>query len=83
MNALNETVVNQLGDALDKANSDDSVRTVFWTEPEKHSLQVLTSSSLSIKSAQIPSQIFDFTANGHVVQNKLESSSKTTLLATG
>ena len=28
MNALNETVVSQLGDAIDKANSDDTVRTI-------------------------------------------------------
>ena len=39
MNALNETVVAQLGDAVHQANNDDSVHTIVLDGAEKHLLQ--------------------------------------------
>ena len=83
MNALNETVVNQLGDALDKANSDNSVRTIVLDGAGKAFVAGADVKFFvdKIRADSFP-DIYDFTANGHVVQNKLESSSKTTIALT-
>jgi len=83
MNALNETVVNQLGLALDKANSDDSVRTIVLDGAGKAFVAGADVKFFVDKiRADSFSDIYDFTANGHVVQDKLESSSKTTIALT-
>ena len=58
MNALNETVVNQLGDALDKANSDDSVRTIVLDGAGKAFVAGADVKFFVDKTKQIPSQIF-------------------------
>ena len=83
MNALNETVVNQLGDALDKANSDNSVRTIVLDGAGKAFVAGADVKFFvdKIRADSFP-DIYDFTANGHAVQNKLESSSKTTIALT-
>ena len=83
MNALNETVVNQLGLALDKANADDSVRTIVLDGAGKAFVAGADVKFFvdKIRADSFP-DIYDFTANGHVVQNKLESSSKTTIALT-
>ena len=83
MNALNETVVNQLGDALDKANSDNSVRTIVLDGAGKAFVAGADVKFFvdKIRADSFP-DIYEFTANGHVVQNKLESSSKTTIALT-
>lgn len=83
MNALNETVVNQLGDALDKANSDDSVRTIVLDGAGKAFVAGADVKFFvdKIRADSFP-DIYDFTAHGHTVQDKLESSSKTTIALT-
>ena len=77
MNALNETVVNQLGDAIDMANSDDSVRTIVLDGAGKAFVAGADVKFFvdKIRADSFP-DIYDFTACGHVVLNKLESSSK-------
>ena len=83
MNALNETVVNQLGLALDKANADDSVRTIVLDGAGKAFVAGADVKFFvdKIRADSFP-DTYDFTANGHVVQIKLESSSKTTIALT-
>ena len=83
MNALNETVVNQLGSALDKANADDSVRTIVVDGAGKAFVAGADVKFFvdKIRADSFP-EIYDFTADGHAVQNKLESSSKTTIALT-
>ena len=83
MNALNETVVNQLGDAIDMANSDDSVRTIVLDGAGKAFVAGADVKFFvdKIRADSFP-DIYDFTAGGHVVLNKLESSSKTTIALT-
>tara|TARA_B100000700_G_scaffold53032_1_gene56454 strand:+ start:9839 stop:11965 length:2127 start_codon:yes stop_codon:yes gene_type:complete len=83
MNALNETVVAQLGDALDKANADDSVRTIVLDGAGKAFVAGADVKFFvdKIRADSFP-DIYEFTANGHAVQDKLESSSKTTIALT-
>ena len=71
MNALNETVVNQLGDALDKANSDKSVRTIVLDGAGKAFVAGAGVKFLSINPCRFLPDIYDFTANGHVVKISL------------
>jgi len=83
MNALNETVVAQLGDALDKANADDSVRTIVLDGAGKAFVAGADVKFFvdKIRAESFP-DIYEFTAHGHTVQDKLESSSKTTIALT-
>tara|TARA_B100000767_G_scaffold268242_1_gene288197 strand:- start:3428 stop:5512 length:2085 start_codon:yes stop_codon:yes gene_type:complete len=83
MNALNETVVNQLSSALDKANADDSVRTIVVDGAGKAFVAGADVKFFvdKIREDSFP-DIYDFTANGHTVQDKLESSTKTTIALT-
>ena len=83
MNALNETVVSQLGDALDLVNADDSVHTIVLDGAGKAFVAGADVKFFvdKIRADAIP-DIVEFTANGHVVLDKLESSSKTTVALT-
>ena len=83
MNALNETVVSQLGEALDAANADSSVRTIVLDGAGKAFVAGADVKFFvdKIRADSFP-DIYDFTANGHSVQDKLESSSKTTIALT-
>ena len=83
MNALNETVVSQLGEALDAANADSSVRTIVLDGAGKAFVAGADVKFFvdKIRADSFP-DIYDFTANGHSVKDKLESSSKTTIALT-
>ena len=83
MNALNETVVSQLGDALDAVNANDSVHTIVLDGAGKAFVAGADVKFFvdKIRADAIP-DIVEFTANGHVVLDKLESSSKTTIALT-
>jgi len=83
MNALNETVVSQLGDALDLVNANDSVHTIVLDGAGKAFVAGADVKFFvdKIRADAIP-DIVEFTANGHVVLDKLESSSKTTVALT-
>ena len=83
MNALNETVVNQLGAVLDSANADASVHTIVLDGAGKAFVAGADVKFFVDKiRADSLTDIYDFTANGHVVLDKLESSSKTTIALT-
>lgn len=83
MNALNETVVGQLGAALDAANADDSVSTIVLDGAGKAFVAGADVKFFvdKIRADSFP-DIYDFTADGHVVLDKLESSNKTTIALT-
>ncbi len=83
MNALNETVISQLGRALDKANSDDTIRTIVLDGAGKAFVAGADVKFFvdKIRADSFP-DIYDFTADGHKVLNKLESSTKTTIALT-
>jgi len=83
MNALNETVVSQLGEALDAVNANDSVHTIVLDGAGKAFVAGADVKFFvdKIRADAIP-DIVEFTANGHVVLDKLESSSKTTIALT-
>ena len=83
MNALNETVVAQLGESLDKANSDDLVKTIVIDGAGKAFVAGADVKFFvdKIRDDSFP-EIYDFTANGHDVLNKLEDSKKTTIALT-
>ncbi|MBT7637401.1 MAG: 3-hydroxyacyl-CoA dehydrogenase/enoyl-CoA hydratase family protein [Euryarchaeota archaeon] len=83
MNALNETVVSQLGEALDNVNANDSVHTIVLDGAGKAFVAGADVKFFvdKIRADSIP-DIVEFTANGHVVLDKLESSSKTTVALT-
>jgi enoyl-CoA hydratase/3-hydroxyacyl-CoA dehydrogenase len=83
MNALNETVVSQLGDALDLVNANDSVHTIVLDGAGKAFVAGADVKFFvdKIRADAIP-DIVEFTANGHTVLDKLESSSKTTVALT-
>ena len=83
MNALNETVVSQLGKALDAVNANDSVHTIVLDGAGKAFVAGADVKFFvdKIRADAIP-DIVEFTANGHVVLDKLESSSKTTIALT-
>jgi len=83
MNALNETVVDQLGIALDKANANGSVDTIVLDGAGKAFVAGADVKFFvdKIRADSFP-DIYEFTANGHTVQDKLESSTKTTIALT-
>lgn len=83
MNALNETVIGQLGQALDRVEADKSVHTVVLDGAGKAFVAGADVKFFvdKIRADAIP-DIVEFTANGHVVLNKLEHSSKTTIALT-
>jgi enoyl-CoA hydratase/3-hydroxyacyl-CoA dehydrogenase len=83
MNALNETVVGQLGVVLDNANADASVHTIVLDGAGKAFVAGADVKFFVDKiRADSFTDIYDFTADGHVVLNKLESSNKTTIALT-
>ena len=75
MNALNETVISQLGVALDKVNANDSVHTIVLDGAGKAFVAGADVKFFvdKIRADAIP-DIVEFTTNGHIVLNKLESS---------
>ncbi len=83
MNALNETVISQLGVALDKVNANDSVHTIVLDGAGKAFVAGADVKFFvdKIRADAIP-DIVEFTTNGHIVLDKLESSSKTTVALT-
>ena len=83
MNALNETVVSQLNIAVDTANEDNSIHTIVLDGAGKAFVAGADVKFFvdKIRDDAFP-KIYDFTANGHVVLNKLENSPKTTIALT-
>ena len=83
MNALNETVVNQLGKAVDAANSNSSVKTIVLDGAGKAFVAGADVKFFvdKIRDDSFP-EIYTFTANGHDVLNSLEYSKKTTIALT-
>jgi enoyl-CoA hydratase/3-hydroxyacyl-CoA dehydrogenase len=83
MNALNETVVAQLGAVLDDLNADSSVETIVLEGAGK---AFVAGADVKFFVDQIRAgsfqSIYDFTAFGHVVLDKLENSPKTTIALT-
>jgi len=83
MNALNVTVVSQLGEALDELNSRDDVATIVLEGAGKAFVAGADVKFFVDKiQADGIGDIYDFTANGHSVLDKLESSPKTTIALT-
>jgi enoyl-CoA hydratase / 3-hydroxyacyl-CoA dehydrogenase len=83
MNALNETVVAQLGQALDEVNSDNSVHTIVLDGAGKAFVAGADVKFFVDKlRADSFSDIYNFTANGHSVLEKLENSPKITIALT-
>ena len=78
MNALNETLVAQLGAVLDDLNSDSSVTTIVLEGAGKAFVAGADVKFFvdKIRANSFP-DIYEFTANGHDVLNKLENSPKT------
>tara|TARA_Y100001960_G_scaffold282477_1_gene316841 strand:+ start:742 stop:2802 length:2061 start_codon:yes stop_codon:yes gene_type:complete len=83
MNALNVTVVSQLGDVLDNLNARDDVTTIALEGAGKAFVAGADVKFFvdKIRANAIP-DIYDFTANGHAVLDKLENSPKTTIALT-
>ena len=83
MNALNETVVAQLGAVLDDLNADASVSTIVLEGAGKAFVAGADVKFFvdKIRADSFP-DIYDFTAFGHEVLDKLESSPKTTIALT-
>jgi enoyl-CoA hydratase/3-hydroxyacyl-CoA dehydrogenase len=83
MNALNETLVAQLGAVLDDLNSDSSVKTIVLEGAGKAFVAGADVKFFvdKIRANSFP-DIYNFTANGHDVLNKLENSPKTTVALT-
>jgi len=83
MNALNVTVVSQLGEALDELNSRDDVATIALEGAGKAFVAGADVKFFVDKiRADAIGDICDFTANGHSVLDKIESSPKTTIALT-
>ena len=83
MNALNETLVEQLGNALDDLNNNDSVSSIVLEGAGKAFVAGADVKFFVDKIRQDSfSEIYDFTAYGHEVLNKLENSPKTTIALT-
>ena len=83
MNALNVTVVSQLGDVLDNLNSREDVSTIVLEGAGKAFVAGADVKFFVDKiRADAITDIYDFTANGHIVLDKLESSPKTTIALT-
>jgi len=83
MNALNESVVEQLGLALDKLNSRNDIDTIILEGAGK---AFVAGADVKFFVDKIHEDaikdIYDFTAYGHEVLNKLEKSEKTTIALT-
>ncbi len=83
MNALNETVVAQLGAALDEANGRDDVSTIILEGAGKAFVAGADVKFFVDKiRADAVADIESFTAFGHNVLNSLENSPKTTIALT-
>lgn len=83
MNALNETVVAQLGAALDTINSRADISTIVLDGAGKAFVAGADVKFFVDKiRADAVSEIYDFTAFGHAVLGKLENSDKTTIALT-
>ena len=83
MNALNESLVEQLGSALDLLNSRDDVDTIVLEGAGKAFVAGADVKFFVDKINQDAiKEIYDFTAYGHEVLNKLEKSEKTTIALT-
>ena len=83
MNALNEIVVKQLGKALDSLNSREDIKTIVIDGAGKAFVAGADVKFFvdKIQADAIP-DIYEFTANGHEVLNKLENSDKATIALT-
>lgn len=83
MNALNQTVVAQLGAALDTVNARDDISTIVLDGAGKAFVAGADVKFFvdKIRADAIP-DIYDFTAFGHEVLGKLENSEKTTIALT-
>ncbi len=83
MNALNELVMTQLENAIDNANSDNSIHTIVLDGAGKAFVAGADVKFFvdNIRANNFPN-IYQFTAHGHSVQNKIENSSKTTIALT-
>jgi len=83
MNALNESLVEQLGSALDLLNSRDDIDTIVLEGAGKAFVAGADVKFFVDKINQDDiKEIYDFTAYGHEVLNKLEKSEKTTIALT-
>ena len=83
MNALNEIVVKQLGKALDSLNSREDIKTIVIDGAGKAFVAGADVKFFVDKiQADSITDIYEFTANGHEVLNKLENSDKTTIALT-
>ena len=83
MNALNEVVVEQLGNALDSLNSREDIKTIVIDGAGKAFVAGADVKFFvdKIQADSFP-DIYEFTARGHEVLNKLENSNKTTFALT-
>ena len=83
MNALNETVIHQLGIAVDAVNSNNEVHTMVLDGAGKAFIAGADVKFFvdKIRSDSIP-DIVEFTSNGHKVLNSIENSPKTTIALT-
>ena len=83
MNALNEIVVDQLGQALDSLNSREDIKTIVLDGAGKAFVAGADVKFFvdKIQADSFP-DIYEFTARGHEVLNKLENSDKTTIALT-
>ena len=83
MNALNESVVEQLGKAIDELNSRDDIDTIVLEGAGK---AFVAGADVKFFVDKIQEdaikEIYDFTSFGHEVLNKLEKSDKTTIALT-
>ena len=83
MNALNETVIHQLGLAIDAINANDDVHTIVLDGAGKAFVAGADVKFFvdKIRSDSIE-DIVEFTSNGHKVLNAIENSTKTTIALT-
>ena len=83
MNALNETVIEQLGHAITAVNSNDAVHTLVLDGAGKAFVAGADVKFFvdKIRSDSID-DIVEFTSNGHKVLNSIENSPKTTIVLT-
>ena len=83
MNALNETVIKQLGQAVDAVNGNSAVHTMVLDGAGK---AFVAGADVKFFVDKIRSNaiedIVEFTSNGHKVLNSIENSSKTTVALT-
>lgn len=83
MNALNETVIKQLGQAVDAVNGNSAVHTMVLDGAGK---AFVAGADVKFFVDKIRSNaigdIVEFTSNGHKVLNAIENSSKTTVALT-